>query len=595
MDKAVKKKIAEYIVITGLSFLTMIAMAQVSGYGITGIELLLPCIFALCVIVFSKTKSLVFNGKNDFAKKDLKFTIPLGAIASLCAVVGSKIDLDSRSFDSFGIKDIAFIVLLIPFFVSVFSLLFFSSDALTISVSDKGVEYGKTSKTLRRFTIVNAGTLLICWLPYYLTYYPGGIGNDIFEIVRMCKGNIPLTNHHPIAFTGIVKLFMVLCGDETLALGMMVLVQMIAVAFTLSLVVTWLKYSHINKWICGISIAFFALHPIVAMYSIYLTKDVIFACVVVLLVLFLFDYCKAAKAGEIGERIVKLHIVLGLLCFLTIITRNNGTLVVIISMIAVLIFTPKTRKAVLITLLAVLILLGIYKGPVWKMLGVEKQSFAESAAIPLTQIAYTIYTDGEIEGEEKAYLEELMPFGEVKANFFPGYVDTYKFDKSFNAKLLDESPARFMKVWLALLPENFGRYVEGYLFETCGYWHYGVTNTVATEGVVDNDLGIIGTDYTEAILGVSVRGLLAQFVLVARKLPVLCLLSQMAIEILAVVLLVCQLLRRKMGYLIPAIIPLVAIWISVMIASPAYCLFRYMCPVFFLWPMILVQFYKHNK
>ena len=132
-------------------------------------------------------------------------------------------------------------------------------------------------------------------------------------------------------------------------------------------------------------------------------------------------------------------------------------------------------------------------------MGIEKQSFVESASIPLTQIAYTIYTDGDINTDDKEYLESIMPFEDVKKEFAPGYVDTYKFSESFNSEIIDNDPARLIKTWASLLTDNFGRFVEAYLFETCGYWHYGISNTVATEGVQLNDLGIVGIDVIEEV------------------------------------------------------------------------------------------------
>ena len=581
-----KRKAIEYLVIVLISLLSTIGFAQVSHYSITGIELLLPCVFALHIIVLAKALGLWKAGKAE-----LRFSVPVGIVIDVAVVVGSKIDIDSRVFDAFGIKDIVFIALLVPFFVSIVLLLFFSSDAISEKITPKGV----VNETSIKKICISMAVMLVCWLPYYLTYYPGGIGNDIFESVNMCLGNIPWTNHHPVFFTALIKFFIVLFGrggNLNLALGMMVLVQMVVMSFVLSLVIAWMRRRGAEKVICLVTLAFFALHPIMAMYAIYLTKDILFSCFVVLLVLYISDYISAANEGSIK---VRHHIILGILAFFTILTRNNGTLVVVMTLLAMFLGIRKMRKQLVVVLIVVMALNALYKGPLWNVIGIEKQSFAESAAIPLTQVAYTIYTDGVFEKEDEAYLEELMPFDKVKAGFEPGYVDTYKFDKAFNTELLDENPGRFMKVWLHGLTGNFGKYVEGYLFETCGYWSYGVTNTVATEGVKENELSIEGTDWIESVTGVSLSKLLAELVLVARKLPILCGLSQMATQILAVVLLMGQYIRRKKKMNVLMLMPLVALWISVMIASPAYCLFRYMFPVFVLWPVIIDEFFDTSK
>ena len=39
-----------------LSLLTTVAVASVTGYGITSIDIILPCIFALCMVVYNFTE-----------------------------------------------------------------------------------------------------------------------------------------------------------------------------------------------------------------------------------------------------------------------------------------------------------------------------------------------------------------------------------------------------------------------------------------------------------------------------------------------------------------------------------------------------------
>lgn len=586
-----KKNTKKYIAVIGLSFLTTIAIAVISGYGITGIELLLPCVFALCIIVY------LFAIKK-YSKNDLKYTVPIGVILAVASTVGAHIDMDERTFSSMGIKDFALCIFLIPFFMAVIQLLFFSSDVCIEKSKSAGVE-----KTAKSEFVTHILLMFVCWCPYYLTYYPGGIGKDDFESVQMCEGMIPLTNHHPVAFTGIIKFFLTIIPtrrqpevwsdiviiDRTAPFAVMTFVQMVICAIVYALIIKWLRHRGMSKTI-GMCIAFaFALHPIVAMYSIYITKDVPFSWIIILLVLFLYDLIKKEKPTW------KDYTTLGVLSFLAIILRNNGTLVIVVLAVVMAVCIRKNAKWLILTFAIVLALNGLYKGPVWNALGVEKQSFVESASIPLSQIAYTIQQDGVIDDEDRAYLESIMPFDKVKADYLPGYTDSYKFAEDFNTQIVDDNPAKLMKVWWHMLPDNFGKYVEVYLMQTSGYWCYGVSNTVATAGTQDNNLAIRGLDHINNVFGVSIEPLLAELVLVARKLPLLCMLSQMAIEFLAVIMVLCNYIRRKEKIKIIAIVPLIVLWISVMIASPAHCLFRYMCPVFFLWPILIWEFFVKEK
>ena len=575
-------KVMTILIQAVLALATTVALAQISHYGITGIELLLPCVFALCFIVYNKATAFL---KREHAK-DIGIALGVGMIAAIAAVIGSHIDMEEHVFNSVGLMDVIYILFIIPLFMGVFLLLFFRSDACNRIKSEAGVEVVFSKK---RFFIY-CGVMLLCWLPYYLTYYPGGVGNDDFECVRMCLGAIPLTNHHPVFFTFILKFYITVArlinpaNYLTLAFGIMSGVQMLTLACTLSAVLMWMNKRMGRHWFVVISLAFFALHPIVAMYSIYVTKDVYFAEAVVFLILFLMDFMKNSEGEKFS---VKNMVILGVLSFLTIITRNNGTMMIAVLAVVMLLLCRHHWQYVLLTFGIVFALNGIYKGPVWKSLHIEKQSFAEAASIPLSQVAYTIQQNGVISDEDLTYLEQLMPIERVKLEYEPGYTDSYKFSPYFDKQLLDENPGDFMKVWLHMLPSNFGKYVEVYLMQTSGYWYYGMTNTVATEGVQPNELGIEGTDLIERICGMSVKGILPRLVLVARKLPILCMFSQMAVMLLAILLCTITAVRYKDWSKLVVLSPLLALWLSIMIATPAYCLFRYMFPVFLLWPIMI--------
>jgi len=604
--------IIKYLIISGWSFLSMITMGQICHYGITGIELILPCIFAVCLFVIIKGYKRYEQIKEQRNTLDIKLAIPLGIVVDVCSVIGNKFNMYEYSFEGFSPIDLVYIVLLFPFFVCIFVLLFEYSDILSEKMTKNGIigcaneevanadTCGKTDFNKKQVSKKAAGygiVMFICWLPFYLTFWPGGVSNDNFKCINMINGVIPWTNHHPVVYTATMKLFMAIFagnGNLNLALGMMVLAQMIMMSFTLGLSLVWLEYKGASKVWRYVSLAFMSLHSAYSMFSVCLTKDISFSCVVVLLILFLVDFCGYYKenGNENKKREIKLCIILGVLSFLVIITRNNGTLVIAILLLTMMLSFKKVWKKMLIVALIVFSINGLYKGPVWNALGIQRESFVEAASIPLTQIAYTIYTDGIIEGEDREYLESVMPFDEVKKNFVPGYVDSYKFDESFNAEIIDADKMKVIRVWWHLLPDNFVRYVEAYLFETCGYWHYGVTNTLCSEGVQPNDLGLYSTDWIAGITGISIQSLLSGLMLIVRKLPILCMFTQMAVILLCVILVGCQCIRKKKTYYIIALVPLLAIWCSIMIAVPAFCLLRYMLPAFFLWPVTIYMFFN---
>ena len=205
------RQIIKYVLMGLMAFAVSISLAQISGYGITGIELMIPCVFALSFVVYNRTSKLFLGDYSERARKDLRFAIPLGAVMAIGSVIGSKIDLDERVFSSVGAVDLIYIVFLIPFFTSILLLLFFSLGAVTLTGTARSDDPFLKSKIIKKCLCYMA-VMLICWLPYFLTYFPGGIGNDDFESISMCLGMIPWTNHHPVFFTALINVFIKIFG-----------------------------------------------------------------------------------------------------------------------------------------------------------------------------------------------------------------------------------------------------------------------------------------------------------------------------------------------------------------------------------------------
>ena len=573
------------ILIFALAYCTTISIAQITNYGITGIDILLPCIFALSCIVYGKALKL---GR----KNEIRYALPLAAIFSATMVVGSHIDSYDNTFSALGVADFIYWLFITLFLMAVILLLYYFLDSNRLQLTMTTMQ-DKTKE--RKAFVIILGILLLCWMPYYLTFFPGNIGNDTIESINMCLGNIPWTNHHPVVFTFLINLVLkvtAFLNDLNISVGIFTFLHATAFAATLSYILIWLNRKKVSRNVLILFLLFYAFHPIIAMYSIYLTKDVLFSCVTVLFVLKIYDLVKSK--GELLNNKKKLILTI-FLALGVIVLRNNGILMAVGTFLCMFLVYRNKWRPLLIALCSVVLISAVYKGPIFISIGIEKQSFAESASIPLQQVGYVIWTDGDMGEEERAFLEELMPIEKVKEVYDPGYTDSYKFDEDFNDEFLNQNKGEFIKVWWKLLPDNFGAYVEAYLMQTLGYWHYGETNSVSTQGVIDNNLGIAQYDVINHIFGVSLESIMEKLVLIARKAPLLCILSSMAMQLFAVLLCISQYLRTKRQQNILALLPCILLWVSIMLATPAFCLLRYMFPVFLLWPVLVIEMLEPLK
>lgn len=582
----------------GLAYVTGLAFAIVNGYGITGIDSLLPCLIVLAAVVYYKAEKVV-------SKTKLKCSVPLGFLFALTLVVGSRMDIYDEVFEEMSLLDIICWPFLGLFFTAAALLLFDYSDKVYAAGIKSGMTEYEKEESLRGFTgTINAiyhkhpyalltMFYLICYLPYYLTFFPGNCGKDTWESVQMVLGDIPWTNHHPILFTGLLMIVIKATGFLSLtgSIGVFSFLQMLSLAAVMAYVTNWIWKRKVPALCKLFAAAMFAFHPFMGMYSIYLTKDVIFAEIMVILCLKIYDVVsrKGENFSKVSECIKIAVLFLG-----TCMLRNNGLYIAICMAVLFIMLYKKYWKQILFIFVCVIGLFKIWQGPVFATIGIEKQSFVEAASVPLQQVGYVLWEGNTFDEEDMAFLEELMPVEKVKEVYQPGYTDPYKFDEDFDDKFLNDNVGRFLSVWWNGCRSYFGSYVKAYLMQTAGYWHYGETNSVCTQGIADNTLGIEQIDVIQKMTGISLEPIFEKMVLAGRKAPLICVLGSMAMQVLAVFLLALQYGRRNKAVKMIWLLPLALLWGTIMLATPAFCLLRYLFPLFLLWPVLIAEFFEQK-
>lgn len=572
------------------AYLSGLSLAVVSGYGITGIEWMIPCMILLAGIVYHKAARTFCKG---IAKKEAGWILLMGFVYALTLVIGSKIEIYDEVFHRISVLDIMTVPFLGMFFSALILLLFSFSDRIR-DAQEKKEEKQTTQKGLLLFCSRHAwGVLffgyLLCYLPYYLTFFPGNCGPDTWESLSMAEGLIPWTNHHPVFFTGIMMVVRKLTGFLSLtgSVGVFSFLQMMAVAAVLACLSSRVLRMKVHALCKIFAVAMFAFHPFIGMYSIYLSKDVLFSVIMVLLCMKIYDVIRqeGKPFGKTAECIQ-----LSMLFLLSSMLRNNGVYIAIVMAVVFLFLYKKHWKQIVIVFTCAIGLLLLWQGPVFDTIGIEKQSFAESASVPLQQVGYVLWEGGTFEEEDMVFLERLMPVEKVKEVYRPGYTDPYKFDEAFDDDFLNENVAGFLKVWWNGCKSHFGSYVKAYLMQTVGYWHYGETNSVCTQGCTENELGVEQIDVIKNMTGISFEKIFEKLVLAGRKAPLVCMLGSMAMQMCMVFLLMLQYMRRGCAKQAVWLIPLVILWGTIMVATPAFCLLRYLFPVFLLLPFMFAEF-----
>ena len=520
-------------------------------------------IIGLCVVYY-----LIENAIKEKNKMTHILSAFFSILLSLSFVVGSKVDFHNKIMYELSGRDVLECVFwAMPIFLCMVFVFRYALKHESVLKFDKI----KTSRWLLLSVIC-----LLGWVFYYLVYFPGSLSGDSYSSVQQALGEANLNNHHPVLFTLIVKLFVkigLLFGSVEIGVGLFSLFQMIVLALVLGRTVEWLYVKGARKEICFFAEIFYALNPLIAIYSFTMWKDILFSAGVILLVMVLYDILTNKEKNISKNHLIELVFVCLWIAFL----RNNGIYIVIIVLGVLGIYYSCRWEKVVPVFAAVLLVIVLIQGPVYKAFGINKSGLAESLGVPLQQIGYTLKNDGNITQEQKEFLNNIMPLEVWKENYHPCSVDPVKFHSEFNKDFFEENKIRFLMIWAELLPLNPVKYIKGYISLTVGYWYVGIKNWKCTYGVEDFITNVSSTNFIEKFTGKDFSMWIRNFVEVnLTDMPVISYLYRIAFPVWLMFFCIFLMIIRKEKRYIIALLPLLINWGTLMIATPIFCEFRYM-------------------
>lgn len=354
------------------------------------------------------------------------------------------------------------------------------------------------------------GVLLLCWLPYYLSYFPGGVFADTFRSISQATGKEVVTNNHPILYMLMIKLFIGIGGllgqGLQFSIGLFTLAQCVAMALVLAYFLYWM-YKHNVAWVyIALSGAFFCFFPLIPYYAIAVWKDTPFSLALFLFAIYMLDISLSnGKVLFTWKGAVK-YCILGLL--VAFLRNNTLPLVLIVTLILFTAYRKRLRgplkKFMLLSIGTVVAIFGI-QGPLYDKLGYNAIKTVESYGPMLQHIAYVVSTEGDVSEDQLQFLDYIMPIDKMKEMYAPCIVDQIKWDSSFDNEYLNEHKDEFIRVWASIAMRNPGSVVKAHLLETLGFWDItrGKSTAYIQKDVWFEGQGLVSVDYFEKIFGFS--------------------------------------------------------------------------------------------
>ena len=440
------------------------------------------------------------------------------------------------------------------------------------------------------------GVLLCSYACYYFIFFPGITKWDSYYQIEQGMGFRQLTDENPFLHTlligSIIKLGASIFGTIADGIAVYTAIQMILISLAVSFMLMFMAKRGVNIWLRLLTLAFFALHPAIAAYSVTNWKDIWLAYFLLLYVMLLIEI---AYNRELFFK-SKWHVTLLILVICGFLfTKNVGIYVFLLTLPFLWIYARKNYKQLIAVTLVCLSVFMLARTVVIPQLGITKGHIREAYSVPLQQIARTVTRHGDdLTEEQKQIIDEILPYDELASLYQPNLSDNVK--GALNEEVFGANRGKYLKLWIELGLKHPKTYVESFLANTYGYWYpetkYWQISKSSYYDILfmyrDNDWNVYDEDVDNYVADQSSDERRDTFVdkyNALRDVPIVSTVFSLAIYFwLALVLMLICILKKKYKMLLPFTV-VMAILIICLI-SPVHAEYRYAFPAIISIPLL---------
>ena len=335
-----------------------------------------------------------------------------------------------------------------------------------------------------------------------------------------------------------------------------------------------------------ITLLYYMFYPINALFGITMWKDILFAGIIPIYILYTMQFVFNTEKFLENRKTIVFYIIISILVMFL---RNNGLYVVVLTLPFLIVALRKHWKEVIVISCLILVMYFSLKTIVFNVLNIKEGSVGEMLSIPLQQIARVKkYHKEELSNEQLQEINQFFNCNDIEEKYNPILSDPVKAE--LNNQYFEENKGEFIKLWLGLLRNYFKDYVESFISNSYGYYYPEVRNTVVSRVTMDHNMGIKQTPLIEGKWVEQIDGLID-----ARGIPVFGFVFSIGAGVLlTVIALSYTIYKKKYKYLL-VYLPTFILWLT-LIASPAYCEYRYAYPIFLALPVYLgMNFIKEGN
>lgn len=439
-------------------------------------------------------------------------------------------------------------------------------------------------KVSKKELVIKWLIIIICYLPYYLKFYPGLLSYDSIKQIKECMGDLQYSNSHSLLHTMLIKISLIVTNNNVnLSIGIFTFLQMIFVAFVFAYICYFIKKKGAPRIFNILIFILFALTPYHAMYSITVWKDVLFAMVIPLLII---QYVNLIDDKEQFFSKKNNLILFSFTMLIAFLLRNNAIYAMIIAIpILFICYKKYWRKISLICGIPILTYLIFIKviSPSLNIIGALPR---EALSIPLQQIAaVTVYNYDSLTDKDKEKIEKFLDLKTIKTEYDMRLSDPVK--ATFNNNYYLNNKQEFFSLWLDLFNRNKQIYFRAFVYNSYGYYYPETSRYIVINNRNDEIYGIKHTPIIDN--NIDEQKLIENI----RNIPLISLLYSIGFMFwLNIIIAIYFVIKKKYNYLFINIMFL-GLQLTLM-ASPVYAEFRYAYSIFTSMPILLFLMYREK-
>ena len=437
-------------------------------------------------VVFFVMLLLLGNLWDTKGKQRPKYGTILCLVLSGAIAVALSIMLYERvasGFNSSVFKAISIAVLFLGFF----SIALLATGTLpTHHTREKTVVQEQESKKPTILILKVMAICLICWLPYFLYEFPGIMTADSLVQYDQIYGTEPVSNHHPIVHTLLIKIFtglgLWLTGNKSISIAFYTVFQMFFMAFCCGVSICHIKEKRLRIF----AACFYALVPFNGVFVVTIWKDVIFAGVTILLVCKVIDLKDSDKAGIVDWILFTIYSV-----FFALLRSNAWYAFIVWIPFFLYSFRAQIKRGI-VFIVVVLLSVILIKGPVMNHYGIIQPDFVESLSIPAQMIARMLVEEAEISEDDYKLITDVIDTTYIHELYAPDFADNIKeLIRSGHPDVLESNKAAYLGLWMRMVAKHPIISEKAWFDLVGGYIYPDVNYPVGNiDGVMSNSYGL---------------------------------------------------------------------------------------------------------